>query len=91
MTEATMFVLVFGWLAQHRNGWVVLAAGTVLIASGIGISLAGFASHEPLITRIGALMILGALIFAARAVRARRSLARENPGRATLGESRHDG
>jgi len=70
-----MFILALGWLAQYRKGWVVLATGTALIASGIGIFLAGFASHQPLITRVGVLVTLVALIFAALAVRARRSRA----------------
>jgi hypothetical protein len=30
-----MFVLVLGWLAQHRKGWVVLATGTALTAAGV--------------------------------------------------------
>jgi hypothetical protein len=47
-----MFVLVLGWLAQHRNGWVVLATGTALTATGIAIFLAGFTTHQPLISRL---------------------------------------
>jgi hypothetical protein len=90
MTEATMFILALGWLAQYRKGWVVLATGTALIASGIGIFLAGFTSHQPLISRAGVLITLVAVIFAALAVRTRYPRVRKNPGRAALGESQHD-
>ena len=48
-----MFVFVLGWLAQHRKGWVVLAAGTGLLAAGIATFLAGFTTHQPLISRVG--------------------------------------
>jgi uncharacterized membrane protein YhaH (DUF805 family) len=85
-----MFIVVLGWLVQHRKGWVVLATGTALTASGAGIFLAGFASHQPLISRAGVLITLVAVIFAALAVRARRSRVRGNPGRAALGERQHD-
>ena len=85
-----MFIFVLGWLAQYRKGWVVLATGTALIASGIGIFLAGFTSHQPLISRAGVLITLVAVIFAALAVRARRSGVPGNPGRAALGDRQHD-
>jgi uncharacterized membrane protein len=85
-----MFVLVLGWLAQHRKGWVVLATGTALTAAGIGIFLAGFSTHQPLISRAGVLITGLAVVFAALAVRARHSRVRENPGREALGRSRRD-
>ena len=85
-----MFIFALGWLAQHRKGWVVLAMGTAFTVSGIGIFLAGFTSHQPQISRAGVLITLAAVIFAAFAVRARRSRAAGNPGRAALGERQHD-
>jgi hypothetical protein len=85
-----MFIFVLGWLAQYRKGWVVLATGTALTASGTGIFLAGFTSHQPLISRAGVLATLAAVTFAALAVRARRSRVRKNPGRAALDERQHD-
>jgi len=85
-----MLVLVLGWLAQHRKGWVVLATGTALAAAGIGIFLAGFTAHQPLISRAGVLITGLAVVFAALAVRARHSRVRENPGREALSQSRRD-
>ena len=85
-----MFVLVLGWLAQHRKGWVVLATGTALTAAGIGVFLTGFTTHQPLISRAGVLITLLAIIFAALAVRARHSRIRKSPGREALGQNQHD-
>ena len=85
-----MFVLMLGWLAQHRKGWVVLATGTALTAAGIGVFLAGFTTHQPLISRVGILITGLAVAFAALAVRARHTRVRENPGREALGRSRRD-
>lgn len=65
-----MFVLVLGWLAQHRKGWVVLATGTALAATGIAIFLVGFSVHQPLISRVGVLITGLAIIFAVLAARA---------------------
>jgi hypothetical protein len=77
-----MFVFVLGWLAGHRKGWVVLATGIALTATGIGVFLAGFTTHQPLISRAGVLITLLALIFAGLAVRARRPRAKfECPGK----------
>ena len=81
-----MFILMLGWLAQHRKGWVVLATGTALFASGIGIFVAGFTSNQPLISRVGVLIVLVAVIFAVLAVGARRSRTRKNPDGAAPGE-----
>ena len=50
-----MFVFALAWLAQHQKRWVVLAAGTALTAAGTGISVAGFSTHQPLISRTGVL------------------------------------
>jgi uncharacterized membrane protein len=85
-----MFVLMLGWLAQHRKGWVLLATGTALTAAGIGVFLAGFTTHQPLISRAGVLVTGLAVVFAALAVRARHSRVRANPGREALGRSRRD-
>lgn len=85
-----MFVLVLGWLAQHRKGWVVLAAGTALTVAGIGIFLAGFTTHQPLISRAGVLITGLAVVFAALAVRARHSRVREDQGREALGQGQRD-
>jgi uncharacterized membrane protein len=85
-----VFVLVLGWLAQHRKGWVVLATGTALTAAGIGIFLAGFTTHQPLISRAGVLVTGLAVAFAALAVRARHSRIREDRRREALGQSRRD-
>jgi hypothetical protein len=85
-----MFVFVLGWLAGHRKGWVVLATGTALTAAGIGVFLAGFTTHQPLISRAGVLITVLAVVFAAFAVRARHSRARENPGPEAPGEGQHD-
>ena len=65
-----MLVLVPGWLAQHRKGWVVLATETALLAAGITVSLAGFTSHQPLMSRVGVLITGLAVVFATLAVRA---------------------
>jgi uncharacterized membrane protein len=68
-----MFVIILGWLAQHHKGWVVLATGAALTAAGIAIFLAGFTTHQPLISRAGVLVTLAAIIFAVLAIRARHS------------------
>jgi cell division inhibitor SulA len=60
-------------LAQHSRAWVVLSCGAVLLAGGIGISLAGIAMHQPLVTRTGFLVLLVTVIYAVIAVRGRRS------------------
>jgi uncharacterized membrane protein len=88
-----MLVLVLGWLARHRKGRVVLAAGTALTAAGIGIFLAGFTTHQPLVTRAGVLITGLAVAFAALAVRARHSRTRadqhhEDQRHEALGQSR---
>ncbi len=85
-----MFVFVLGWLAGHRNGWVVLATGAALLAAGVAVFLAGFTAHQPLISRAGVLITLLAVIFAGLAVRARHSQMRQRRGREALGQSRHD-
>ena len=76
-----MFVFALGWLAQHRKGWVVLATGAALLAAGIGVFLAGFTTHQPLISRVGVFVTGLAVVFAVLAVRARRSRVGKNPGR----------
>jgi peptidoglycan/LPS O-acetylase OafA/YrhL len=76
-----MFVFILGWLARHRNGWVVLATGTALLGAGITVFLAGFSTHQPLISRAGVFITGLAVVFAALAVRARRSRVHKNPGR----------
>ena len=76
-----MFVLLLGWLAQYHKGWVVLATGSVLTVSGIGVFLAGVTTHQPLISRVGVLLTLAAVIFAALAIRVRRSRMRESLSR----------
>jgi len=86
-----MFVVVLGWLAQHRKGWVVLATGTALLAAGIAVFLAGFTAHQPLISRVGVFITVLAVVFAVLAVRARRSRAAGNPGREALSQSQRDG
>jgi hypothetical protein len=58
---------------------VVLATEIALLASAAGLFLAGFTSHQPLISRIGILIALAAVAFAALAIRARRSRARQTP------------
>lgn len=75
-----MFVFVLAWLARRQKRWVVLAAGTAL-AAGIGIFIAGFITHQPLISRAGVLITIGAVFFAVSAVRTRHSRARKDPGR----------
>ena len=85
-----MFVFVLAWLAGHRKGWVVLATGTALTAAGIGVFLAGFTTHQPLISRAGVLVTVLAALFAALAIRAWHSRVRENPGRKAPGEGQHD-
>ena len=85
-----MFVLVLGWLAQDRKGWVVLATGTALLAAGIAVFLAGFTTHQPLISRVGVFITGLAVVFAVLAVRARHSRVRKNPGRETLGQRWRD-
>jgi uncharacterized membrane protein len=85
-----MFVFVLGWLAQHRKGWVVLATGTALLAAGIAVFLAGFTTHQPLISRVGVFITGLAIVFAVLAVRARHSRVRKNPGREALSQRQHD-
>jgi uncharacterized membrane protein len=85
-----MFVFVLGWLAQHRKGWVVLATGTALLAAGIAVFLAGFTTHQPLISRVGVFITGLAVVFAVLAVRARHSQVRKNPGREDFSQSQHD-
>jgi uncharacterized membrane protein len=85
-----MFVLVLGWLARHRKGWVVLATGTALMAAGIAIFLAGFTAHQPLISRVGVIITGLAVAFAVLAVRARHSRVRDNPGREALSQGQRD-
>ena len=68
-----MFVFVLAWLARHQKRWVVLAAGTALTAAGIGIFVAGFTTHQPLISRVGVLITIGAIFFAVSAICARHS------------------
>lgn len=84
-----MFVFVLGWLAQHRKGWVVLATGAALLAAGITVFLAGFTTHQPLISRVGVFITGLAVAFAVLAVRTRHSRVRKNPGREALGEGQH--
>jgi peptidoglycan/LPS O-acetylase OafA/YrhL len=87
-----MLVLVLGWLAWNRKGWVVLATGTALTAAGIGIFLAGITIHQPLISRAGVLVTLLAVIFAVLAVRSRRSRrsrVRNGPCREVPGQTHH--
>ena len=86
-----MFVLVLGWLAQHHKGWVVLATGTALMAAGVAIFLAGFTTHQPLISRAGALITLLAVIFGVLAIRARHSRVRKRPGDGAPGHGQHAG
>ncbi len=81
-----MFVFVFAWLAQHHKPRVVLTAGTALLVAGIGIFAAGFSTHQPLISRFGALITIAAIIFAVFAIRTRHSRARKNEGQK---EARH--
>ncbi len=73
-----MFVFVLAWLARHQKRWVVLAAGTALTAAGIGIFVAGFTTHQPLISRVGVLITIGAIFFAVSAIRARHSHTRKD-------------
>jgi peptidoglycan/LPS O-acetylase OafA/YrhL len=82
-----MFVFVLGWLAQHRNGWVVLAVGAALLIAGIAVFLAGFTTDQPLITRVGVFITGLAVVFAMPAVRARHSRVRKNPGREAISQS----
>ena len=79
-----MFVFVLGWLAQQRKGWVVLATGAALLAAGIGVFLAGFTTHQPLISRVGVFVTGLAVVFAVLAARVRHSRVRKNPGREAL-------
>ena len=85
-----MFVFVLGWLAQHRKGWVVLATGAALLAAGITVFLAGFTTHQPLISRVGVFITGLAVVFAVLAVRARHPRVRDNPSREASHRSRHD-
>lgn len=68
-----MFVFVLGWLAQHRKAWVVLATGAAILAAGIAVFLAGFTTHQPLISRVGVFITALAVVFAVLAARARHS------------------
>jgi uncharacterized membrane protein HdeD (DUF308 family) len=86
-----VFVLVLAWLAQHQKRWVVLAAGTALTAAGIGILIAGFTTHQPLISRVGVLITIGAIFFAVSAIRIRHSRARKDPSHEALGHSHQEG
>jgi uncharacterized membrane protein len=85
-----MFVFMLGWLAQHRKGWVVLATGTALLAAGIAVFLAGFTTHQPLISRVGVLITGLAIAFAALAARARHSRLRENQSPEALTQTQRD-
>ena len=85
-----MFVLVFAWLAQHHKRWVALATGTALAVAAVGVFLAGFTSHQPLISRVGVLITIGAIFFAVSAIRTRHSRARKDPGREALGHSHQE-
>ncbi len=85
-----MFVLVLGWLAQHRNDWVVLATGAALLTAGIAVFLAGFTTRQPLISRAGVFITGLAVVFAVLAVRARHSRVRKNPDREAFSQSQHD-
>ncbi len=86
-----MFVFAFAWLAQHQKRSVVLAAGTALTAAGIGIFVAGFSTHQPLIARVGVFITIGAMLFAVSAIRTRYSRARKDPSHEALGHSRQEG
>ena len=68
-----MFVLVFAWLAQRHKRWVALATGTALAVAAVGVFLAGFTSHQPLTSRVGVLLAIAAIGYAAIAIRSRRS------------------
>jgi uncharacterized membrane protein HdeD (DUF308 family) len=85
-----MFVFVLAWLAQHQKRWVVLAAGTALTVAGIGIFIAGFTTHQPLISRVGVLITIGAIFFAVSAIRTRHSRAGKEPGHEALGHSHQE-
>lgn len=74
-----MFVFALAWLAQHQKRWAVLAAGTALTAAGTGIFVAGFSTHQPLISRTGVLTTIAAIFFAVSAIRTRHSRARNDP------------
>ncbi|MBO0802561.1 MAG: hypothetical protein J2P25_05735 [Nocardiopsaceae bacterium] len=66
-----MFVFVLGWLAQRCKGWVALATGSALTAAGIAVFLAGFITHQPLISRVGVFITVLAVVFIVRAIRDR--------------------
>jgi uncharacterized membrane protein HdeD (DUF308 family) len=85
-----MFVFALAWLAQHQKRWVVLVAGTALTAAGIGNFVAGFSTHQPLISRVGVLITIGAIFFAVSAIRTRHSRAPKDPGHEALGHSHRD-
>lgn len=61
-----------------------LATGAALLAAGIGVFLAGFTTHQPLISRAGVFVTGLAVVFAVLAVRVRHSRVRKNPGREAL-------
>jgi uncharacterized membrane protein HdeD (DUF308 family) len=84
-------VFVLAWLARHQKRWVVLAAGTALSAAGIGIFVAGFTTHQPLISRVGVLITIGAIFFAVSAIRTRHSRARKDPSHESPGQGHQEG
>jgi hypothetical protein len=56
-------------LARHGRGWVVTGCVAVLAATGAGVTVAGLAAHQPIVTRTGILILLAAVVIAVRARR----------------------
>ena len=90
MTEAPCSCWYSPGSPRHQKRWVVLAAGTALTAAGTGIFIAGFTTHQPLISRAGVLITIGAIFFAVSAIRTRHSRARKDPGHETLGHTHQE-
>lgn len=73
-----MFVLLLvRWLANHHNPWVVRGGVVILVGAAIGIAAAGIAMHQPSITRVGVLLVLASIVYAALVIRNRRARARQ--------------
>ncbi len=87
-----MFVLipVIRMLANHRHGWVVLTCGITLVAAGLGVAVAGVATHQPPIARIGFLILLIAIIYAVLAARGRRGRRQDGQEQDSRSMRQHD-
>lgn len=50
--------LVFRWLANHHNPQVAARVGAILVTVAVGVTAAGIAIYQPIVIRIGVLLVI---------------------------------